>query len=362
MPDSIAKPAAPFSYTYSANLPELLLRLKCSLVISTYQSGKVIIFSAKDANSLVQLPRTFDKPMGMALSGHRLAIANRQEVIVTANASGLAPHYPDKPHTYDALYIPRATYYTGEVDIHDLKWVGDKLLAVNTAFSCLSVIDEDYSFRPVWKPPFISALKPEDRCHLNGLALANGKPAYVTALGSGDSPQSWRTDMLKGGILMGVDSSELILDRLPVPHSPRVVNGRLLLLLSATGELVEVDKAKGSYEVITRFRGFVRGMEQFGDYLFIGLSRLRPGSTLFTEAPIAKSANHCGIAIVHLPTGKQVAELVYTATVEELYDVGVLPGQLRPNILNTNKNYHTLAVVTPQEVFWRQPETPANPS
>ena len=304
-------PPAPFNYAFSPNLPELLWKLRFSLVVSTYQTGKVVIFSAKDENSLVQLPRTFDKPMGMAISGHRLAIATRNQVVVTANAPGLAPHYPDKPDTYDALYIPRATYYTGEVDIHDLKWAGNTLIAVNTAFSCLSIIDENYSFRPFWKPCFITDLKPEDRCHLNGLAMAEGKPKYVTALGGGNSAQSWRNDMFKGGVLLDVESQEVVAGALPVPHSPRLVNGRLLVLLSATGALAEVDVQKGTHTVITKLPGFVRGMERHGDYLFVGLSKLRPGSSLFEEAPIAKESLHCGISVIYLPTGKQVAYLVY---------------------------------------------------
>jgi hypothetical protein len=53
---------------------------------------------------------------------------------------------------------------------------------VNTAFSCLCTLDGRHSFVPRWRPPFITSLAAEDRCHLNGMAMADGAPKYVTAL------------------------------------------------------------------------------------------------------------------------------------------------------------------------------------
>src|SRR5947209_15759758 len=59
----------------------------------------------------------------------------------------------------------------------------EELWFVNTRFSCLCTIDRAHSFVPRWRPPYITALAPEDRCHLNGLGLVNGEVRYVTALG-----------------------------------------------------------------------------------------------------------------------------------------------------------------------------------
>ena len=50
----------------------------------------------------------------------------------------------------------------------------------NTLFSCLAAASPTHTFRPLWRPPFVSRLAPEDRCHLNGLALRDGEPRYVT--------------------------------------------------------------------------------------------------------------------------------------------------------------------------------------
>ncbi|MBT8327510.1 MAG: TIGR03032 family protein, partial [Bacteroidia bacterium] len=106
---------APFSCTYTPQIPELLSRLNCSIAITTYQAGKLIFISPKDENSLVQLPRTFEKPMGIAedMENDRLAIATKDEIVILANSEELAAHYPNAPQKYDALYMPRATYHTG---------------------------------------------------------------------------------------------------------------------------------------------------------------------------------------------------------------------------------------------------------
>ena len=68
-----------------------------------------------------------------------------------------------------------------EIHGHEMAWAGEELWIVNTLFSCLCTLRPEYSFVPRWKPPFISALAAEDRCHLNGLAVADGRPRYVTA-------------------------------------------------------------------------------------------------------------------------------------------------------------------------------------
>ncbi|MEQ8574555.1 MAG: TIGR03032 family protein [Fulvivirga sp.] len=350
-------PPPPFSYTYSPNIPELLLGLKCSLAISTYQTGKVVIFSPKDQNQLIQLPRNFDKPMGMALHNGQWAVATRDELIITANSAGMASNYPANPNTYDSLFIPRVTYHTGVLDLHDISFTNDGLVGVNTLFSCLSKFNADFSFTDIWKPHFVTELKPEDRCHLNGLAVdESGKPKYVTALGTGDSAREWKEKMLTGGILMDVDSNEIIGDALPVPHSPRIYKDGLWMLLSATSEVVKVNLADGKYDVVTKLNGFVRGMDRIGDYLFVATSKLRPNSSLFNEAPVAKSSVVCGISVIYIPTGQPCGHILYNTSVEELFDLKVLPGLMRPNILNHSKQMHKTSVITEKEVFWAKPE------
>ncbi|MGB0839199.1 MAG: TIGR03032 family protein [Chitinophagales bacterium] len=347
------QPPAPFTCSYTPNLPELLQQLNCTLVISTYQAGKVIFISPKDQHSLLQLPRTFSKAMGIALEKNKMAIACKDEVVVLANAPQLARFYPRKPNTYDALFMPRATYHTGALDVHDLDWgAKNTLLGINTAFSCIIQIDDNFSFKPIWKPPFISKITSEDRCHLNGMTLQNGRPKYVTAFNKGNTPQSWRSEVTTGGILMDVDTNEIVAENLPMPHSPRLFGKDLYVLLSATGELVKMDVQTGKYQVVNRLKGFVRGLAKIGDYAFIGLSRLRKNSSTFAQLKIADQALSAGIAVVHLPTGALVGELKYQASVDEIYDVQILPNILRPNILNTLKPDYKMGLTTPQTTYW----------
>lgn len=356
MPEGITDPKelAPFSCSYTPNVPELLLKLNCSLAVSTYQAGKVIFLSPKNEDQLVQLPRTFEKPMGIALleDPDKMAVACKDEVIVFANSHELAVSYPKKTDTYDALYMPRATYHIGQLDIHDLSW-GDKgLYAVNTLFSCIISIDDNYNFTPYWTPPFIDGLKSEDRCHLNGMVMVNGKPKYATAFNRGNSYQSWRERVTTDGVLMDVDTGDILLENLLMPHSPRMFEGNLYLLFSATGEIVKVDTEKGTYETVTRLNGFVRGMAYYKNFLFVGLSKLRQNSSTFAKLEIAKKSLQAGIMIIHLPTGSIYGEIKYQASVDEIYDIQVLPGKIRPNIFNTIQQEYKMGLSIPGSTYW----------
>ncbi len=344
---------APFSCTYSAQVPELLQRLNCTLAISTYQAGKLVFISALNESKIIQLPRTFEKPMGIAhdYDKDKLAVACKDEVIVFANSKDLAKHYPKSPNKYDALYMPRLTYHTGTLDIHDLNFgLNNVLYGVNTLFSSLIKLDDDYNFTPIWQPKFIDKVVAEDRCHLNGMAMLDGKPKYVTAFGQGNSLQSWRETVTTGGVIIDVDTDEIIIDGLAMPHTPRIFNGELYTLLSATGELIKVNKENGTFEVIVKLDGFVRGMDLHQDYLFIGLSKLRENSSTFAKLNL--KANEAGIMIVHLPTGSIAGKITYQTSLDEIYDVHVLPGKSRPNIMNTIRPEYKEGVTTPDSTFW----------
>lgn len=345
----------PFSCSQSRALAEFLLANKISVALSTYQAGKVIFISALDRDNVIQLPRNFDKPMGIAIRNGQMALATKNEVIILSNNKELAASYPNQPSTYDNMFIPRSVYYTGEIDLHDLHWTAQTLMAVNTRFSCLATIDDQYSFRPFWQPPFIKELLPDDSCHLNGLAVDNDRAVYATALGETTSPAGWREHKSNGGILMDVQTNEIILRNLPMPHSPRVYNGQLYMLLSATGELVKVDVKNKTYSVVRALDGFARGMDISGDYVFIGLSKLRTTSQAFGDLPIAKRSVFCGFVVVHLHTGSVVHQLKYENSVEEIYDVRILPDMPRPGILNHVKEDFRRALAIPGQTFWAKP-------
>ncbi len=350
------KPTQPFSSWHTPELPELIEELQCSFVLSTYQAGKVMLVGS-DGGKITLLPRNFAVPMGMAVDGRRMAIATKGEIVFMVNDQRLAPSYPKKPNHYDALFVPRSIHFTGPCSIHDMAFGEDGLVGVNTAFSCLFRLDDVHSFLPTWKPPFISQYAGEDRCHLNGMALVDGKPRYVTALGTSDEQGGWREDKLKGGVLVDIESDEIILRDLPMPHSPRVYDGKLYMLLSATGEVVVVDVDSGSYEVINRISGFVRGMTRWGDYVFVASSKLRKTHT-FGDLELAKDEDiQSGFTVIHLRTGSTAGQFRFVRTCDEIYDIHVLPGIRRPGIVGLMGNEETqLSVTTPEATFWTQPK------
>ena len=320
----------PFDCSYTPQFAELLHNLGISLAISTYQAGKVIVLSAVDKDKLVQLPRTFDAPMGMATTKDGLAIATKDEVVVLRNSKSSAPTYPEKKAVYDGMYLPRATYYTGVVAMHDMAFMpNNDLIGVNTAFSCLCKIDDKYGFTPFWQPDFIKELVPEDRCHLNGMAVENGEIKYLSALGKTNTLQGWRDNKMDGGIVMEYPSGKIIADGLGMPHSPRIYDNELYVLNSTQGELLKINRTTGEKEVICQLGGFARGMSRSGDYLFIGVSKLRHNSTAFNDLPIAKKS-FAGVVAVYLPYGSIAGSFEYTMSVDEIYDVKVLADLKRP--------------------------------
>jgi uncharacterized protein (TIGR03032 family) len=353
-----SNPISPFACHYSPQLPELLTKLNCSLAISTYQAGKIIFLSPKDENSLIQLPRTFDKPMGIALhpSKDKMAVATKDEVIVLANSSALATHYPKSPNKYDAMYMPRATYHTAGLDLHDLHFgmlnSQEKLFAVNTLFSCIVSIDDENSFTPYWSPPQINKLESIDACHLNGMALVNSLPKYATSFNQGNTPQSWRENITQTGTLYDIEKNEIVLSNLAMPHSPKIINDELYLLQSANGELVKVNTSTKTTELIYTFKGFVRGMAHHKDYLFVGLSKLRKNSSTFAQLPFASDAQEAGIVVIHLPTRSFVGKISYQQSVDEIYEIQVLPNKRRPNILNASTVDYKAGLMTPETTFW----------
>ncbi|MBD2153422.1 TIGR03032 family protein [Leptolyngbya sp. FACHB-16] len=327
-----------------------------SIVISTYQAGKVVLVGF-DGQQITVLLRQFTKPMGMAMQGNRWVLATQYEVMGFANAPLLAHEYIEAQRDrYDALYLPRVSYYTNDLNIHDLAFGKDGLWLVNTRFSCLAALSEDFNFVPRWHPSFITELAPEDRCHLNGLAIVEGQPKYVTALGATDIAGGWREHKATGGILIDVESNELLLQGLCMPHSPRWHDGYLWFLNSGAGEVCRLDVATGDVETVCVLPGFLRGLECIGSYALVGLSQIRERH-IFGGLPVSMRGDRllCGVAIIDLQRGIQVGMLEFTAGCQELYDVKFLTGIQRPMLLNPDKPAVREAIAAPEFAYWLRP-------
>jgi uncharacterized protein (TIGR03032 family) len=280
--------------------------------------------------------RFFQKSMGISVvSRETIVLATMAQIHRFDNTLGKDQTINQ---TFDTCYVPRVSYTTGALDVHDVGMTKDgQLVFVNTRFNCLATVSQSRSFKPIWKPEFISAIVEEDRCHLNGMAMDKGKPAFVTAVSKSDTIDGWRDRRSNGGIVIDVATNKIVCEGLSMPHSPRVYNGKLWVLNSGTGELGWVDtKAKPSeaFKPFAFCPGFVRGLSFHGKYAFVGLSKPRyerfEGLELDARLKKADSEPWCGIQILDLETGRVAQWLRLDGPVAELYDTAVIPGTRTP--------------------------------
>jgi uncharacterized protein (TIGR03032 family) len=333
-PTPIAMAAAPrdarsdrekrFESGYTTTLPQLLEQIGASLAISTYQAGYLIIARA-NRGALNTHFIAFPRPMGMACDGKRFLLGTDHEIVEYRNVPDVAAKV-DGDHAGDACYVARGVHVTGNIDVHELSLGREGLWVVNTQFSCLCTLAPDVSFVPRWRPSFVSGLSPEDRCHLNGLALVDGKPKYVVALGETDQPMGWRNSKAFGGVLIDVETDRVVARGLSMPHSPRWYRDRLWLLESGEGALVSLDPASGAKTTIATLPGFTRGLDFYDQFAFVGLSQVRESSSFsgiaITERALERTS---GVWVVNIETGESVGFLRFNDAIQEVFAVQVLP-------------------------------------
>ena len=326
-----------------------------SIALSTYQAGILALFGW-NGRQITVLLRRFERCMGLDAADDQLALATRRSLMLFGNSRALAPNFR-KEVRYDTLYLPRLSYHLPEMAIHDVAFVGDELWMVNTRFNCLASPSETQTFLPRWRPPFITELGPDDRCHLNGLAVADGKVQFVTALGTQNIAGSWRENKASGGVVMEVPSGAVVLQGLAMPHSPRMHMGKLYVLNSGTGELLQVDPTQNRAEVVASLPGYLRGLTCVGNHAIVGLCQSRE-TQVFGGMPV--QAQHekllCGLTLIDLKTGKETGRLVITSGCTEIYDVRFLPGVQRPMILNLEQPENNEAISAPDCYYWLRPE------
>lgn len=333
-----------------------------SLAVSTYQAAKLLIIGW-NGEQISLLPRQFDKPMGLDIRGDQLVLATRHEVTIFSDDPVLARHYVhDQPGRYDALYLPRVSYHTGDLHTHDVALTEDGLVLCNTRFSCLASLSDRHSFNAVWRPPFVTDDVPEDRCHLNGLAVVDGVPGYVTCLGVSDRVGGWRDTKVNGGVLVRISDGEVVLGNLAMPHSPRWHDQSLWLLDSGRGQLLRVDPATGTSTVICELPGYLRGLTFVGPYAVVGLCKIRE-QKIFGGMPVQEKYSQllCGVSVVDTRTGLTVGHFAITEGCTEIYDIRFIPGRQRVNVLNLERPEARQAFNAPKGIhYWLRPENEVN--
>ena len=323
--------------TASREFPAWMGDHDVSLAFTTYQSGKLFLLGRKPQGNLSVFERTFNRCMGLWAddTGQTLWMSSIYQLWRFENVLQPGELHQD----YDRLYVPRLGYTTGDLDIHDVACdAAERMVFVNTRFGCLATTSERHSFSPLWKPPHLSKLAPEDRCHLNGLALENGHPRYVTLVSRSDVTDGWREHRRDGGCVLEVPGGRVVASGLSMPHSPRVYRGRLWVLNSGKGYFGSVDLERGEFVPLTFCPGYLRGMAFAGDYAIVGISRPRHEKTFsgleLDETLAAKQAEaRCGLLVIDLRSGDIVHWVRIEGVVSELYDVVTLPGVVRPMAL-----------------------------
>ena len=368
----------PLRSVHTASFAVLLEQLGISLLVSTYQAGKVVVLRSEHGVLNTHFCG-FNKPMGMALSEDRLAVATALEIWEYHNLPAVAQQL-EPVGRHDACFLPRRAHVTGNVQTHELAWADEELWFVNTRFSCLCTLDDRHNFVPRWKPEFISQIAPEDRCHLNGLGLYEGQPRFVTALGTTDTAAGWRDHKRDGGVLIDIATNEVLLSGLSMPHSPRWYDGRLWVLNSGEGQIGYVSfnrtpqarafpasesesrdrntracgvRLNNSYVPLAALPGFTRGLDFCGRYAFVGLSQVRE-SAVFSGIQIAErpqAERFCGVWVIDIVTGEIVAWVKFEDALQEIFAVCVVPNRRWPEITNSNIGLISNSFVLPEEVL-----------
>lgn len=329
-----ASPATPV-ISASRGFVEWLGSHNCSLAVSTYQTGKLFLIGRSQNGQFSVFERTFERAMGLAGDGQSIYMAALFQIWRMENVleTGMSTE------GYDRSYVPQVGFTTGDLNIHDVALASDgKPLFISSRFSCLATVSDRYHFKPLWCPKFITKLAGEDRCHLNGLCVIDGKAKYVTACAESNIVDGWREHRKDGGVLIDVESDEVIARGFSMPHSPRWYQDKLWLLDAGTGYFGFVDVEDGHFQRLTFCPGFARGLTFAGNYAVIGISLPRHDPT-FQGLPLqqnleaANVSARCGLLIIDLRNGDIVQWMRMEDPIKELYDVMVLPGVTRPRLV-----------------------------
>jgi len=333
----------------SRGLADWLLMNNVSLAFTSYQTGQLFLVGVMPDRRISIHQRNFVRAMGLVAQPQRVYVAGLEAIWRLENILRRAEV---ANRFFDRLFVPRNAQITGDLDVHEMGIdKAGRVIFVNTKYSCLATVNVTHSFRPLWKPKFISKVAPEDRCHLNGMAMVDGTPKYVTAVSQSDLINGWREKRELGGVVIDVQTDRVVTNELSMPHSPRVANGALWVLDSGRGYIVRVDERTGKRENVCFCPGFLRGMTIWNGHAIATVSLPRDGT--FKNLELEENVRErggvpwCGIQIVDLRAGGIVEWIRLEGFIKELFDVGVIPGSRCPMALavGTPEVQHTISYV-----------------
>jgi uncharacterized protein (TIGR03032 family) len=324
--------AEPTRISASRGLVDWLVNHRISFALTSYQTGQLMLIGVLPGGRLSVFQRNFVRAMGLCANSQRIYLAAMAQVWRLENVlkQGQVAN-----KQFDRLYVPRNSHTTGDLDIHEIAVDDDgSVVFVNTKYSCLATFDPVHSFKPLWRPTFISNLAPEDRCHLNGLAMQNGRPKFVSAVSRSDVVDGWRERRNEGGIIVDVESDRIVTEDLSMPHSPRLANGKFWVLDSGRGYLCRVDEANGEVEKVAFCPGFLRGLSFWRHFALVATSLPRDSSfrglELENNIRDRDGEPRCGAFIVDTRNGDILHWIRFEGAVRELFDAAFIPGVRAP--------------------------------
>lgn len=327
-------------YEHDRYLVNWFEKTKCSLVISSYKSGSTITLSLvglDGTNHVGVYLNTFNRVTGLYYQDNQLWVGCNNQIIKLTNIGQLKQRH----NIFNTCFMPKKSFYTTDLDIHDIVVnQQDEIYFVTSQFNCVATpTDKGQCFEVYWKPPWISNIVSEDRCHLNGLALRDNLPRYITTISVSNVLRGWRENRHMGGIVYDIKEDRVVCSGLSIPHSPRWHHNRLWLLESGTGYFGYIDE-KEEFQRKTFIPGFCRGLTFYQDQyaiicsstdrhesLFIGL---KLGDTLVENNAKAK----CGVFIVNLANFNVVHSYIFNRGPTELYDVALIPESGRTRLVD----------------------------
>ncbi|WP_288108765.1 TIGR03032 family protein [Limnobacter sp.] len=298
-----------------------------SLVMGTRATGDLHLVSVKKDVGVHLHIQKFPLCMGIATWRNQLWVACVNDV---RQYTDILQHPGVNSIEFERCYVPRSLHFTGPLDAHEIAVDRHgQLLIVSSQYSAVVRLSNTHSAGVIWQPAFISALKPEDRCHLNGLCLQDGELKYVTLFARSDAPSGWRKLSFEQGEILDVSTGDAVCEGLVQPHSPRLYRGQLYVLNSGAGEFGLVDLKTGRFECIAYVAGYGRGLSFVGDYAIFGVSRPKTdvyisGLKLHDRLRAMQTQDRCALIAVHLATGDVIEGIQFHGAVRELFDTHVI--------------------------------------
>lgn len=324
----------------SPGLKDWLSKNCLSLVFNTYNVGKLFMIGVNDMKQIQFTDASFRRSMGMAFHDGTLWMGSENQIWRFENFL----HRGQTSNGHDAVFVPVGATTTGMINVHDVCVSDQGVFFVSCNFNCVAKLHKQWSFEPYWIPTFIGELEYGDKCHLNCLALENGRPKYATCFAKTNLRHGWRDTPRDQatGVVIDVETDEVVCEGLDMPHSPRLHQGQLYLTNSGRGELGRVDLASGIYHPICEVPGFTRGLSFWKNYAIVGSSKPRSHGVFEGNdaTPLNKRLQEsgedpkCQISIIDLKTGERVHSLTIEGPASEIYEVCVLPGIQRPLVLD----------------------------